>query len=316
LKRLDFREYWIILQVDTDIFALLQDKLGDGIARFVMLAPYSSFGIGGPAKYFYIAHSPHCLVAAYNAAVTAGIKFFILGGGSNILFADEGFDGLVIKDECNEYFVDMKTISVQSGVLLNNVVDIAASHSLTGLEFAAGIPGTIGGAICGNAGAFGSCIADILKSAVLYDFEQGLKIVDRDYFKFAYRYSRLVEKPELILTASLKLKSGEKTDIADKANEHRQLRKTKHPVTEGCAGSVFKNIKQPELLPAGKLLEEAGARGLKVGGAEVYEKHCNIIVNKGKATAMDVKKLAALMQKKVLEKFGITLEYELKVLKP
>jgi len=306
----------IILQVNTDIFALLQDKLGDEVSKSVLLAPYSSFEIGGPARYFYIAHSPHHLIAAYNTAVIAGVKFFILGGGSNILFADEGFDGLVVKDECREYFIDRETISAQSGVLFDHVADIAASHSLTGLEFAAGIPGTIGGAIYGNAGAFGGCVADILESAVLYDFKQGLKIVDRDYFEFAYRHSRLVKKPELVLTASFELKSGQKSEIADKANEHRRLRKVKHPSKEGCAGSVFKNIKQPELLPAGKLLEEAGVRGLKVGGAEVYEKHCNIIVNKGKATAMDVEKLAALMQKKVFEKFDIILEYELRVLEP
>jgi len=241
---------------------------------------------------------------------------FVLGGGSNILFADEGFDGLVVKDECREYVVVGDIISAQSGVFLDQLVDIAASHSLTGLEFAAGIPGTVGGAVWGNAGAFGNCIADILESAVVYNFDEGLKVVDADYFDFKYRHSRLKNNSELVLTASFRLKSGQKSAIADKANEHRQLRKSKHPIKEGCAGSIFKNIKKPELIPAGKLLEDAGARGMKAGAAEVFEKHCNIIVNKGGARAFQVRELAEMMQRKVLDKFNILLEYELKMVQP
>jgi UDP-N-acetylmuramate dehydrogenase len=255
-------------------------------------------------------------VKAVNAAMACDLRFFILGGGSNILFADEGFDGLVIKDECREYIINGDIISAQSGVLLDSLVDHATSRSFTGFEFAAGIPGTVGGAMWGNAGAFGNSVADILESAVLYDFEEGLKIVDNEYLGFAYRHSRLKINPALVLTASFKLKSGQKAEIADKVNEHRHLRKVKHPNKEGCAGSVFKNIKEPELIPAGKLLEEAGARGLRVGDAEIFERHCNIIVNRGAARAVDVKELADKMQKLVMEKSNILLEYELVILKP
>lgn len=253
-------------------------------------------------------------MAAYNAAAAGGINCFILGGGSNVLFPDEGYDGLVIKDECCDYIVEKDVISAQSGVVLDKLVDIAVEHSLTGFEFAAGIPGNVGGAIYGNAGAFGDCIADIMKSAIVYSNEDGVKVVDSDYFEFAYRHSRLKNKQELILSASFKLSSGQKLDIADKINKHRRLRLLKHPIEEGCAGSVFKNIKQPKLLPAGKLLEKAGAKGMKIGGAEVYEKHCNIIINRGGAKAADVCKLAALMREKVYNKFNIKLEYELLIL--
>ena len=295
-------------------FALLQGKLSNEVLESEKLAAYTTFGIGGPARFLYKSDSPSKLTVAYNAAAACGINCFILGGGSNVLFPDDGYDGLVIKDECCSYIVEKDVISTQSGVVLDKLVDVAAENSLTGFEFAAGIPGNVGGAVCGNAGAFGGCIADILVSAVVYNIEEGVKIVDYGYFEFAYRNSRLKSKQELILSVSFRLRSGQKHEIADKINEHRCLRRIKHPTEEGCAGSVFKNIKKPELLPAGKLLEEAGVRGMKIGGAEVYKKHCNIIVNTGEAKAADVCELAALMQKKVYDKFNIKLEYELLIL--
>jgi len=162
----------------------------------------------------------------------------------------------------------------------------------------------------GNAGAFGGSIAGILDSAVIYNVDDGIKIVDRDYFGFTYRSSILKEKFELVLAVTLRLNSGQKEKIADKVKSYRQLRREKHPQVEGCAGSVFKNIKEPELMPAGKLLDEAGCQGLKIGDAEVYEKHCNIVVNKGKANSQQVLELSELMKKKVYDKFGINLEYE------
>ena len=297
-------------------YDLLQDKLGNDVRRDVELAPFTTFRIGGPAKYFFKATTPQQLLTAYDTAVGEGLKFFVLGGGSNILFADEGFDGLIIRDTCDDIIVDGSTITVQSGLWLDHLVDIAAENSLAGLEFAAGIPGNVGGAIFGNAGAFGGSIGNVLESAVIYHPLAGVRIVDDSYFSFAYRHSRLKEEYELILSAKLKLSSGEKGEITDKINTHRQLRRAKHPVIEGSAGSVFKNIKQPELKPAGKLLEDSGVRGMKVGGAEIFEKHCNIIVNRGEAKAADVRHLASMMRQKVQDKFGIELQYEITILEP
>jgi UDP-N-acetylmuramate dehydrogenase len=305
-----------ILDKGVDEFALLQENLGGGVARSVKLAPLTSFGIGGPARYFFRAENPGRLAAAFYLAITNNLRFFILGGGSNILFSDEGYNGLVIKDDCHEYVVRSDVISAQSGVLLDDLVGAATNDSLSGFEFAAGIPGTVGGAIYGNAGAFGKSIADVLESAVVYGRDGGVKIVVNEYFKFGYRYSRLKDKPELIISASFKLEAGEKTRIADKVKGHLELRKAKHPSVEGSAGSVFKNIKEPKPLSAGRLLEETGLKGLKVGGAEIFTKHCNIIVNTGSATAADVKKLAKIMHDRVLEKHGIDLEYELLVIEP
>ena len=296
-----------------DEFVLLQERLGEQVARDVILAPYTTFNIGGPAKYFFEAKSPRQLLSAFDIAKASSIKHFLLGGGSNILVDDDGFDGLVIRDNCKDWQVSGDILSAQSGVWFDNLVDIAAEHSLSGLEFAAGIPGNVGGAIYGNAGAFGASIADILESAVLYHPKDGVKIVGPDYFGFAYRHSDLKKSFEVVLSVRLKLKAGEKSRITDKINEHREIRRTKHPDyrLEGCAGSVFKNIKEPKLLPAGKLLEDAGVRGMRIGDAQVFEKHCNIIVNKGKAKASEVRKLASQMQQMVSDKFNIMLEYEM-----
>lgn len=297
-------------------FALLQGNFGDQVQKSVSLAQFTSFRVGGPAKFFLKVENPVELIAAYNAANSIKVRYFILGGGSNIVFADDGFDGLVIKDECREYCVDGNFISAQSGVGYNKLVDVATENNLTGLEYAAGIPGTIAGALWGNAGAWGISIANVLESAVLVNLAGQIQIVGPDFFEFEYRYSRLKRDPHLIVSVKLRLASGEKGAIADKVNEYRQLRHLKHPTWEGSAGSVFKNIKEPILIPAGKLLEEAGVRGMQVGGAEIFEKHCNIVVNKGKATAADIKQLTQLMREKVLQKFNRQLEYEISFIGP
>ncbi len=297
-------------------FDLLQGKFGGELKRSVPLAQFTSFRLGGPAKYLYIASTPEKLARAYLLANELNFRYFVLGGGSNIVFADNGFDGLVIKDECDRFEIHETIVTVQSGVSYNRLVDIVIDHSLAGLEFAAGIPGSVGGAIWGNAGAWGKSIGDVLERAVLMAPDGQVKIVDSDFFQFGYRHSRLKTDPHLILSAKLKLARGDKAALAAKAAELRRIRREKHPTWEGSAGSVFKNIKSPELVPAGKLLEEAGVKGMKVGGAEVYEKHCNIIVNKGKATAADVKNLAESMKAKALEKHGLRLEYEITFVEP
>jgi UDP-N-acetylmuramate dehydrogenase len=300
----------------VDEFALLQGNFGENIQKSVNLAQFTSFRIGGPAKYFLKVETPTQLIAAYITANALRIHYFLMGGGSNIVIADQGYEGLVIKDECREFSVDGVYLSAQSGVSYNRLVDIATENGLTGFEFAAGIPGTVAGALWGNAGAWGISIANILESAVLVDPSGQIKTVGRDFFGFEYRRSRLKTDPHLVVSVKLKLASGEKAAIADKVNEYRQLRHSKHPTWEGSAGSVFKNIKEPILIPAGKLLEEAGVKGMSVGGAEIYEKHCNIIVNKGKATAADVKQLANLMYEKVLQKFNRRLEFEISFIEP
>ena len=195
-----------------------------------------------------------------------------------------------------------------------DLVNFSADNALTGLEFASGIFGLVGGAIYGNAGAYGGEIADIIKEITLVDMDGNIKKVDANYCEFGYRDSLLKKSNEVVIDALFELSAGEKTDIRSKIDEIIAIRAKKHPVEGKCAGSFFKNIPDPRekygKLPAGRLLEQAGCKGLKVGGAQVFEKHANIIVNRGDATSSDIRKLADIMKERVSEKFGILLEEE------
>ena len=298
----------------------LNKSLDNQVQRDVALAPYASFGIGGPARYFFVALNPTGIMRAVKAARDNRLKFFILGGGSNILFDDEGYSGLIIKDECTRYFLQEDGISAQSGAVVDKMVDDAVEAGLAGIEYAAGIRGTIGGAVYGNAGAFGHAINEILQKAVLYTRDAKVNIVDNDHFRFAYRKSSLSESGDVVLSVKLHLKPADKKELADIVNERRQFRMERHPVGLGSAGSVFKNLRSLEdpknVTPAGKLLEESGVRGMRVGDAEVYENHCNIVVNKGHATSKDVKALVAMMQEAARIKFGLDMQREILYIDP
>jgi UDP-N-acetylmuramate dehydrogenase len=299
---------------------LLNKSLDGRVKNGVLLAPYTSFGIGGPAWYFFVAQTPTDIVRAVEAARNADLKFFILGGGSNILFDDAGFSGLIIKDECSKFVVLGNTMAALSGAVVDKMVDASLEAGLQGIEYAAGIRGTIGGAVYGNAGAFGHAINEILTKAVLYTHEGKITVVNNDHFKFAYRKSSLSESGDVVLSVELTLKPGDKGKLAEIINERRQFRKDRHPVGLGTAGSVFKNLRTLEdpqdVTPAGKILEQAGVRGMRVGDAAVFEKHCNIVVNVGKATSKDVKTLVAMMEDAVRAKFGIDLKREILYIAP
>jgi len=300
---------------------LLDARLDGQVRHDVGLAQYSSFGIGGPARYFFVARTPTDIIRAVDAARECGLKFFILGGGSNILFDDDGFSGLIIKDECAKFAIyNGGSISAQSGAVVDKMVDAALEAGLAGLEYAAGIRGTIGGAVYGNAGAFGHAINELLEKAVLYTRDGGITIVDNQHFRFAYRKSSLSDSGDVVLSVKLSLKPGDKRKLAEIVNERRRFRMERHPVGFGSAGSVFKNLRKLEepdkVTPAGKILEEAGVRGMRVGGAAVFEKHCNIVVNMGKATSKEVKTLVAMMEKAARDKFGIDLKREIMYIDP
>jgi UDP-N-acetylmuramate dehydrogenase len=294
---------------------ILYGTLGDALKYNIPLKPFTSFKIGGPAKYFIEAHSTTEIIRAVKVARDTGEEFFILGGGSNILFDDDGFDGLVIRDLTDKFTVNGTIVSALSGAVVDKMVDVVVEKGLGGMEYAAGIKGTIGGAVYGNAGAFGHAINEILRSAVILTSENRLAVVDNDYFKFSYRKSKLSDCGEIVLSVKLELRNEEKDKLTEIVNERRKFRQERHPVEMGSAGSVFKNIRSLEnpadVIPAGKLLEEAGMRGMVVGDAAVFEKHCNIIVNKGNANSKDVKKLVEIMKKAVFDKFGIDLQREI-----
>jgi UDP-N-acetylmuramate dehydrogenase len=290
------------------------------VRRDEILAPYTSFGIGGPARFFFAATNPTEIIRAVRAARDMGIKFFILGGGSNILFDDQGYTGLIIKDGCDRFAVLPDGIGAQSGAAVDKMVDAALEAGLAGLEYAAGIRGTIGGAVYGNAGAFGHAINEILHSAVLYAHDGKINVVDNNHFKFAYRKSSLSDSGDVVLSVRLKLRAGNRKELADIINERRKFRQERHPLGLGSAGSVFKNLRTLDdptnVIPAGKLLEEAGVRGMRVGNAAVFEKHCNIVVNLGGATSRDIKSLIAQMEMAARTKFGVDLKREILYIDP
>jgi len=293
---------------------MLFEILGGKLKVNESLASHTTFRIGGPADFFYEAYTPEELIKGVNTAKELNLAYFILGGGSNLLVSDSGFRGLLIKNLCRKVLCQDNKLTAQSGTLLSELVELSIEQSLTGLEFAAGIYGTLGGAVYGNAGAFGKSISNIFEEGIIVTPKGNLEIVNQAYFEFDYRYSKLKNVKDILLSATLVLQKGEKEKIKKKVEENLKVRKEKLPGKEGCAGSFFKNIKSSRVfssgVSAGYLLEQVGAKEVKVGDAKVFNKHANIIVNSGKAKAEDVKKLARILKEKVKEKFNLELEEE------
>jgi len=282
------------------------------------LASLTSYRTGGKARYFLSATSADEVARGIQAARRLGIPSYVIGGGSNLLVSDAGYDGLIIKvDVSGMRLADPTTIECGAGEDLMALVDFATQNELAGLEFAAGIWGSVGGAIYGNAGAYGGEIGTILRSAIVVSPEGVVKEVGRDYCRFAYRDSYLKVTHEVVVTASFGLSKGDKIAIESRVKEVLASREQKHP-NELTAGCFFKNIPDPKephgKLPAGRLLEQVGVKELSVGGAKVYEKHANIIVNTGSATSQDIRKLADIMKQRVKDRFGIELQEEVQQL--
>lgn len=303
----------------TDIpRSVLREAFGTDLQFARDLASLTSLQTGGPASYFLIARSAGDLVRAIQAAARLNIPVFVMGGGSNLLVSDDGFDGLVIKFEITGLkLVDSSTVESRAGERLVDLVDFATEHSLSGLEFAAGIWGTVGGAIYGNAGAYGGEIGNRLEKATLVDQRGELKEVPSDYFQFGYRHSCLKETREVVVSAWFSLRPGDREEIKNRVDDILLQRAQRHP-DKRTAGCFFRNVpddsREYGKQPAGYLLEEAGAKELKVGGAEVYPKHANIIVNTGNATSKDIRRLADMMKQRVLDRFGIELQEEIQQL--
>lgn len=252
----------------------------------ILLKKYTTFKIGGPAKYFFEAKTKIELISALKLAKEKNLPFFILGGGSNLLVSDQGFNGLVIK----------------FGQPLS-------AYVTKGLEWAIGIPGTIQAAVWGNAGAFGGSMADVVKSVEVLDINSlKIKILKNKDCKFAYRDSVFKQKKNLIIL-SVEIKT--KKSSLKKIKEYLAHRKKTQPLNFPSAGSVFKN---PVGLSAGKLIQDCNLKGKKIGNVQVSEKHANFIINLGNGQAKDVIKLIKLIKEKVKNKFGIVLEEEIQLL--
>lgn len=300
---------------ENSLAADFEDVLGRPPLRGVLLSEQSSFKIGGPADFFFAAETLEELTGAVRLAVRRGIRHFVMGGGTNVLFDDAGFRGLIIKNAASGLspWGEGTGVEAVSGTRLSDLVEFSVSRGWKGLEHLAGIPGTVGGAVFGNAGAFGRSIGERLESAAVLDRRGRERIVRRDQLGFAYRSSALRADRSVLLKAAFALSPGDEGGLREEISCFLEQRKTRHPDwSVACAGCFFKNPVRPDgtRLAAGKLLEEIGAAALSRGGAAVSSAHCNFIVNRGGATASDVRGLAEELKRRVKERFGLDLEEE------
>ncbi len=286
----------------------------ENIKCFEPMKNHTSFKIGGPADYFITPRSVTELEAVTKHAKAEGIETFVLGNGTNLLVSDQGFRGAVIQIYGNfqDYRIDEEgIIKAEAGLLLSRLARIAANEGFTGLEFASGIPGTLGGAAVMNAGAYGGELKDVLISAEVYKSGEGICSIAAEDLKLGYRTSILKHNDWIVTGLLLRLKKGDKSAIEEKMEELRLSRNEKQPLDLPSAGSTFK---RPEGHFAGKLIMDANLRGYSIGGAKVSEKHCGFVVNTGDATASDVKRLIDEIKRIVYEDSGVTLVPEIRFL--
>lgn len=278
------------------------------------LYKHSTFHIGGAADIAIFPSSSNALCQALKLLRERDIPILVIGNGSNVVFSDDGYRGAVVfTGKCRRIKIENDIIFADAGVSLSALASAARDESLSGLEFAFGIPGTLGGAIYMNAGAYGGSMSDVCISSEYYDLKTGKigSLVDGQQ-EFGYRTSIYQKHPErIILGAVLKLQSGDRKTISEAMCTYRDKRRTSQPLEMPNAGSVFK---RPEGHFAGKLIEDCGLKGLTFGGAQVSEKHAGFIVNTGNATCEDVKRLIEQIKTTVLQQTGVELECEIKFL--
>ncbi len=300
------------------------------------LSQITTLQIGGPAKQLVKVSSQDELVEAVNWAKTSSLPFLVVGGGSNLLVADQGVEKLIIKNEIEGIKKIVRFLSVKSGTPLQNLVDYSIAQNLSGLQKLTGIPGTVGGAVYGNAGAYGQTISDYIREVICFDPSHslgtsGIISLQQDECEFDYRDSIFKRNGYTILEVIFKLDVGEEKKLRKEADETLEKRLIKYPKGIKCPGSFFKNlvaekipkellIKIPkemivyEKLPAGSLLEAVGAKGDSLGQIEIANYHANLFINKGGGSASDFYSLAKKYSAKVKEKFGITLSPEVQLI--
>ena len=278
-----------------------------------LMSSHTTFRIGGAADYFLLPTEGMQIKGIFEICREEGIPCFILGNGSNLLVSDKGYRGAVIQmyRNMNKIETEGTVIRAQAGALLSAVASEAKNHSLTGFEFAGGIPGTLGGAVTMNAGAYGGEMKDVLKSVTVADGEGNIIKLSADELNLGYRTSIVKTAGYLVLEAEISLKEGIPEEIKALMKDLTERRTSKQPLEFPSAGSTFK---RPEGYFAGKLIMDSGLRGYRVGGAQVSEKHCGFVINAGGATAADVRALIQDVQNTVYEKFGVMLEPEVRFL--
>ncbi|EGT3614702.1 UDP-N-acetylmuramate dehydrogenase [Clostridium perfringens] len=270
------------------------------------------FRVGGPADILVTPVNEEQVVNTLKLCREYNVPYFILGNGSNILVKDGGISGVVIKfNKLNKITSEGNCVTAQSGALLKDVSKAALENNLKGFEFACGIPGSIGGAVFMNAGAYDGEMAHVIKSARVIDENCNIKNLTKEELELGYRSSAVMKKGYVVLEATVELESGEYTSIKDKIDDLTNKRESKQPLEYPSAGSTFK---RPEGYFAGKLIQDSGLKGFSIGGAAVSEKHSGFVINKGGATAKDVLDVIAHVQKTVKENFDVELHTEVRII--
>jgi len=274
---------------------------------------HTSFKVGGPADILLLPNSAQKIVEILDICKVQNIPVLVMGNGTNLIVRDKGIRGVVLKlfDKINSVEVDGDIIRAQAGALLSTISNVALKNELTGLEFASGIPGTLGGAIAMNAGAYGGEMKDVVLSTQYINSENKIVTLAKSEHEFGYRTSSIQKTGGIVIQSELKLKKGSRALIKSLMDDLNKKRKELQPIEYPSAGSVFK---RPEGYFTGKLIEDCGLVGYKIGGAEVSCKHCGFIVNSGDATATDIISLIEYIQCSVKNKFGVDLQTEVKVL--
>lgn len=274
------------------------------------MSRHTTFRVGGAAECMILIEQEEELLKLIPYLNQIEEDYFILGNGSNLLVGDKGYRGVIIKlgEGMDRITVDGERILVQAGALLSKTAAVARDAELSGMEFAAGIPGSIGGGVVMNAGAYDGEMKQITESVKVMDKEGNILVLDNDTMEFGYRTSIIKNRPFIVLEVVLRMRAGKKDEIQAKMNELMAKRQSRQPLNYPSAGSTFK---RPEGYFAGKLIMDAGMRGYRIGDAQVSEKHCGFIVNIGNASAADVREVIEEVQEKVKERFHVRLEPEI-----
>lgn len=272
---------------------------------------HTTFRVGGPAEFFVMPRSAEEVKKVIDLCRRESFPYYIIGNGSNLLVSDQGYRGVVLQiyKEMSYIEIEENVIVAQAGALLSAIANKALENGLTGFEFAAGIPGTLGGACVMNAGAYGGEMKDVLEEVTVLTEEGEVLIIPKENLELGYRTSIIARKGYIVLEARIQLREGEKEAIKSLMEELKDKRVSKQPLEYPSAGGTFK---RPEGYFAGKLIQDAGLRGFSVGGAQVSEKHCGFVINRENATAADVAELMRQVSARVEEEFGVKLEPEVK----
>lgn len=297
--------------MNVALYEYLTEVLGrENVLEQEPMRRHTTFQVGGEAEYFAKIQEKSQLITIMDYLRKTEQPYFVLGNGSNILVSDKGYEGVILDLSAGLKNIEIegKRVTAEAGALLSTVAVRACEAGLAGFEFAAGIPGTIGGAIVMNAGAYDGEMKQVVESVTVLGGDGEIMVLDNETMEFGYRSSIIKNRPFIVMEAVLRLEEGDKEQIKGRMEELNKRRREKQPLNYPSAGSTFK---RPEGHFAGKLIMDAGLRGFRIGGARVSEKHCGFVINEGNATATDVADVIDEVIERVRDKFGVTLETEI-----